>query len=199
VSSTARHVKGVLFVDYVRMLRGHKGVEWAEHLEPEDLPYLRDRIELAGWYPMETFERFGNQILRFVARGELLAVRMWGRLSVDQLRSAYPALLEPGDPVETLNRFRVLRATYFDFDALEVLMLHDDQAHVAIGYHMGMPAEEAAAIQTMGFFERLLELAGAVDVVARFRETSWAGAARTVLMIDWRMPAPPRRRGDTGR
>jgi hypothetical protein len=197
MTSAGRHVKGVLFVDYVRMLRGHKDLDWYAHLAPEDLPYLKERIDPGGWYPMATFERFGDQILRVVARGELLAVRMWGRLSVDQLRAAYPTLLEPGDPVETLNRFRVLRATYFDFDALEVQMLHDDQAQIAIGYHMGMPAEEAASFQTMGFFERLLELAGAVEVVARFRETSWTGAPRTILTLDWKMPAPPRRRGDT--
>src|SRR5688572_17505025 len=114
--AVTRQVKGILFVDYVRMLRGHKDVDWSTYLPPEDLRYLLERVEPSGWYPMETFERMGNQILRLVARGEMMAVRSWGRLSVDQLRSAQPMLVEPGDPVETINRFRVLRSTYFDFD-----------------------------------------------------------------------------------
>jgi hypothetical protein len=183
-----RQVKGSLFVDYVRMLRGHKGVDWTAHLPPEDIAFLQARIDPGGWYPMDSFERLGNVILRFVARGDLQAVRMWGRFSVDALRFANPALLAAGDPIETVNRFRVLRATFFDFEALDVLMLHDDEAQIAVRYHMGDMAEEAASMQTLGFFERLLELAGARDIEATFTARSWAGAPRTVLALHWRMP-----------
>lgn len=182
---TRRHVRGVLFLDYVRMLRRHKGVDWREHLAPEDLPYLATTIDSAGWYPMDTFERFGNAILKLISYGDLFPVRMWGRYSADELREVNPSLVAPGDPVETLNRFRVLRSTYFDFDALDVLMLHDGAAEIAIAYFMGMPAEEAAAFQTMGFFERQLEIAGAKDIDARFRSRSWAGDERTVLTLRW--------------
>lgn len=180
-----RQVKGILFVDYVRMLRGHKGVDWSARLSADDLPYLTEHIDPDGWYPMASFERLGNQILHFVARDDLQAVRMWGRFSVDALRATHPTLLAQGDPIETINRFRVLRATFFDFDALDVPMLHDDEAEIVIRYHMGMPAEEAAALQTVGFFERLLELAGAKDVEARLRERSWLGDARTLLALRW--------------
>ena len=180
------HVKGILFADYVRMIRGHKGVDWSRHLTDDDLAHLHVHVEPEQWYPMEVFERLGNAILHEVARDNLEAVRMWGRYSVDQLRAASPMLVAPRDPIETLARFRVLRSTYFDFDALEVPMLHDDEAHVVIRYHMGMPAEEAAAFQTMGFFERLLEIAGAGDVRAKFTERSWAGDPRTLLRLAWR-------------
>lgn len=180
-----RQVKGILFVDYVRMLRGHKGVDWAGRLPADDLAYLTAHIDPDGWYPMATFERLGDQILHVVARDDLEAVRMWGRFSVDVLRAKYPMLLAQGDPIETINRFRVLRATFFDFEALEVPMLHDDEAEIVIRYHMGMPAEEAASMQTLGFFERLLELAGATDVSAELRERSWLGDARTLLALRW--------------
>ncbi len=180
-----RQVKGVLFLDYVRMVRRHKGVDWRQHLPAEDLLYLSGVIDPNAWYPMATFERLGNAILRFIARDDMLLVRMWGRYSVDQLRAEQPLLVAPDDPIETLNRFRVLRSTYFDFEALEVLMLHDGGAEIAIAYSMGMPAEEAAAFQTMGFFERQLELAGAKEIDARFRQRSWAGDERTVLVLRW--------------
>jgi hypothetical protein len=64
-------------------------------------------------------------------------------------------------------------------------MLVEGEAHVVIGYHMGNPAEEAASLQTMGFFERQLELAAATDVHARFLERSWAGDKRTLLELCW--------------
>jgi len=181
-----RHVKGVLFADYVRMIRSHKGVDWSGHLPPGDLDYLSQFIHADGWYPMETFERLGNAILHEIARDDLEAVRMWGRFSVDQLRHMHPQLVAENDPVETLNRFRVLRATFFDFEALTVVTLVDDEAEVSIAYHMGQPAEEAASYQTMGFFERQLALAGATAIEARFTERSWSGDPRTLLRLTWK-------------
>ncbi|HWM84944.1 MAG TPA: hypothetical protein VNO33_03875 [Kofleriaceae bacterium] len=181
-------VKGLLFVDYVRMLRAHKDVDWAEILPAEDLPYLDRRIHPDSWYPMDTFERMGNQILRLVARNDMAMVRGFGQLQVEQLWAAEPTLVAQGDPMESVNRMRVLRSTYFDFDALEVLMLHADEALIVVRYHMGMPAEEAASWQTLGFFERLLELSGAASVEAKFAERSWAGDPRTLLALEWKMP-----------
>ena len=182
---SVHHVKGNLFLDYVRMLKAHKGVEWSAFLVAEDLVYLDQQIDTTAWYPMATFERMGNAILKFVAGGQLLPVQLWGRFSAAQMKLAHPKLLAPSDPVETLNRFRVMRQTFFDFDALEVLMLHIGAGQIAVTYHMGMPAEEAAAVQTMGFFEGLLELAAARDVRALFRERSWLGDARTRLELTW--------------
>jgi hypothetical protein len=185
-----RQVRGVLFVDYVRMLRSQKAVDWSKHLAPEDLAFLQMQIDPAEWYPMASFERMGNAILATLTRGELFPVQLWGRYSAAQLRAANPMLLAPNDPPETLSRFRVLRETFFDFDALEVPLLHDDEAYIVVRYHMGMPAEEAAAYQTMGFFEGLLELAGARDVRAEFQDRSWEGAPRTLLVIRWTPPRP---------
>jgi hypothetical protein len=71
-----------------------------------------------SWYPMDTFERMGNEILRTVARGDLMAVRRWGRLAVDQLRAAQSTLVADVDPMKSIRRFQVLRSTYFDFDAI---------------------------------------------------------------------------------
>ena len=95
-----RQVRGVLFVDYVRMLRSQKAVDWSRHLAADDLPYLQMHIEPAQWYPMATFERMGNAILAMVTRGELFPVQLWGRYSAAQLRAANPMLLEPNDPPE---------------------------------------------------------------------------------------------------
>ena len=183
-----RHVRGILFLDYVRMLRAQKSVDWSQYLTPDDIGFLSTKIDPDAWYPMATFERMGNQILRTVAHGEMFPVQLWGRYSATKLHEANPSLLAPNDPIETLNRFRVLRETFFDFDALAVPMLLDDEANIVVRYFMGMPAEEAACYQTMGFFEGLLELAGAKDVHASFRERSWANALRTMLVVRWRPP-----------
>ena len=183
---TTRNVKGNLFADYVRMIRSHKGVDWSTVLQREDLFYLRTQIEPGDWYPMEVFERLGNAILLEVASNDVEAVRMWGRISVDQLSASSPNIIAKDDPVETMMRFRVQRATYFDFEALEIPTLVEGHAHVLIHYFMGAIAEQAASYQTMGFFERLLETAGATDIDARFGERSWKRDSRTLLELNWK-------------
>lgn len=183
-----RHVKGLLFLDYVRMVKAHKGVEWDTFLDPGDLHYLSDRIDITGWYPMATFERLGNAILRFVAGNQLFPVQLWGRYSAGQLHAAHPMLLAPGDPLESINRFQVLRQTFFDFDALSVPLIHPGAAQIVIRYHMGRTAEEAASYQAMGFFEGLLELSGARDIDARFRQRAWDGDPQTRLDLSWTLP-----------
>jgi len=122
--------------------------------------------------------------MKFVANKDMRAVHMWGRFSADQLRAVHPMLVADGDAVETMNRFRVMRATFFDFEALDIPMLTDEQAHVHINYYMGPEAEEAASMQTLGFFERQLELAGAKEVGSRWLSRSYAGNAETILDLD---------------
>ncbi len=185
-----RQVRGILFLDYVRMLRVHRKrtTDWTVHgmVAEEDIPYLSTRIDVpTPEYPMPTFERMGNGILATVARGEMFPVRLWGRFSATQLVTAYPTLLARDDPPETLARFRVLRDTYFDFQALDIPLLHLDEANITIRYHMGMPAEEAASHQTMGFFEGLLELCGVNESARCFARSRRLGDARTMMVLRW--------------
>jgi hypothetical protein len=179
------NVKGTLFVDYVRMLRATKGVFWPDHFKKEDVPYLTQRIEPDAWYPMSTFERMGLVILEHIAKGELDVVRAFGEASVDWLSEQHATLLANGDPRESIMRFQVLRQSFFDFPALEVIGVSDMDAQLRIDYRMGPKAEEAAAIQTLGFFTRLLVLSGAKDVQASFKTKSWAGDPWTLLELTW--------------
>jgi hypothetical protein len=178
-------VKGTLFVDYVRMLRAKKGVDWARYLAPQDMLYLEERIVPDEWYPMVTFERMGVAILEEVADKNLGLVEQWGRFSVDWLCQIHPNLIAPADPRESLMRFQVLRQSFFDYPALTIREIMDGEATIAITYGMGARAEEAASHQTLGFFARLLELAGATDVRARFTSRSWDGAPTTLLSLVW--------------
>jgi hypothetical protein len=185
----ANQVKGMLFLDYVRMVRANKAVEWQVILDPGDLYCVfEDRIDPAAWYPMSTFERVGNAILEHVGNSDLARVESWGRQSAAQLVTAYPMLLAEEDPVETINRFRVLRQTFFDFDALEIPLLHPGAAQLLPRFRMGRIAEEAACFQLLGFFAGLIEHAGGADVDAKLRQRSWDGDAQTRLDLSWTSP-----------
>jgi len=186
---TSGRVRGALFVDYVRMIRARKDIEWSRWLEPGDLALVAQHVDLDGWYSMDVFERLGDAILATIGGGDLQAVRAWGRRSVDHLRDTYPNLVVPNDPRESLMRFQVVRQTFFDFTAVAVQELSDLEARLRIAYDMAPRAESAAAFQVMGFFEHLLELAGAERVQAGFLRRRWEGDPDTLLSIKWERPS----------
>lgn len=183
-----QRVRGVLFVDYVRMIRGRKDVDWKGHLATEDLPFLTGHIDPNGWYPMASFERFGVAILDVIAGGQLEGVRMWGRFQVDVVTKHSPMLLVPGDPRDTLMRFDVLAATFFDQGALRVDDVDDGHAIVKVKYGMSPRAEETASVQSLGFFERLVELSGGRSVNARFKAKAWESGGTTLIELHWDPP-----------
>lgn len=146
---------------------------------------MAQKVDPTGWYPMETFERLGVAILKEIAHGQLEGVRMWGRFQVPSVRTQFPTLVAEGEPRETMMRFGVLADSFFDYGALAVQAVSDDHATVLIRYQMGKVAEETASWQTMGFFEGLLEAAGAKEVHARFLRKAWEDAPKTVLDLHW--------------
>jgi hypothetical protein len=179
-----RQVRGTLFVDYVRMLRAKKGADLSGHLTPDDLQYLSERIDPNAWYSMETFERMGLAILGEITPS-LDLIRAWGRGQIDWLSHLHPNLVVPGDALESLRRFRVLRASFFNYEALRITDLCDGEAIVSVAYGMSAKAEEAATYQTLGFFERLLEVAGAAETKAWLSSKSWENAPVTTIRLRW--------------
>ena len=181
-----RRVKGVLFLDYVRMIKSKKEANWASYLQPEDLLYLKQRIADSEWYPLETFERMGVGILKEIAQGNLDLVRWWGQGSLNALAQMHKSLICEGDPRESLMRFMVLRRSFFDFGAFDLMFLSGNYAQIEIGYEMGKVAEEAASHQAVGFFEKLLELSGSSQVTHKFTQKVWAGDPKTILELEWK-------------
>jgi len=180
----SRHVRGSFFSDYVRMIRRRKDVEWTRFLGPVELEFTHRQIDANGWYPMAVLERLGDAILAG-CETTLEAVRMWGHLSVSGVATTHPALIARGDPMESLMRLKVLRASMFDFPAFDIPMLSNGHAHVAVNYQMGPSAEEAACFQTMGFCEGVVALAGGSMIEAHFRERGWSGDERTLIDLQW--------------
>ncbi len=179
----------MLFAEYVRMLRARDDVDWRLHLPPEDIALLATQIDEHAWYPMPTFERYGNAILWQVAGGQLGSVRQWGRTSIESLTRAQPLVLAHDDPRETLSRFRSMRASWFDFDVFQVPALLDDECEVSLLFGLGMPAEEAAVWQCVGMVERLIDLAGGKGVRPAFLAQSWKGhGERTRVRFQWEPP-----------
>ena len=178
-------MRGAIFVDYVRLIRQWKGVDWARVLRLEDFALVQQRIDLAAWYPMANFERLGLAIFSQPRTPGLRGARRLGAIEALAFAKKQPQLLAHGDAVETLMRLRVLRSTLFDFEAFDLASLGEGQAVVELAYHMSPRAEEAACHQTIGFCEAVLDAAGAQKINIGFTECRWAGAERTTATLAW--------------
>jgi hypothetical protein len=167
------------------MIRRRKDVEWSRLLSAVDLDYVRKQIDPNGWYPMEVFERLGEAILMHNEMASLGAVRMWGHFSVSTVVVTQPTLIAKKDPLESLMRLKVMRASMFDFHAFDIGAASPGHAAILVNYRMGPVAEEAACYQTMGFCEGVVSLAGGSEVEAEFRARSWEGDAQTEIALEW--------------
>lgn len=180
-----RSVRGAFFSEYVRMIRRRKDIDWSRFLVPEDLGFLNEKIVDERWYPMATFERFGNAILEQLGGVTNHTVRVWGRLSAAQFAAREPRIVAAADPIESLMRLRVMRNSLFDFPAFDIPLLGVGHAQVTITYYMSARAEEAACHQTAGFCEEVVSMAGAASVDGKFEQRSWEGDEITTFSLRW--------------
>jgi hypothetical protein len=181
-----RKVKGSFFVDYVRMIKSRKDLDWSKYLQPEDSVFLQEKILGYEWYPMLTFERMGIGIVKEIARDNLEIVRLWGRIQAEELTRTYDSLIHLGNPQESLIQFQLLRKEFFNFDPIRVVELCKNYGLLEINYHMMSPiAEQAATYQSLGYFARLLEFSGANNVQWIFQAKAWAGDKSTKLELSW--------------
>jgi hypothetical protein len=181
----SRHVRGACFVDYLQMVRVLKDVDWRRVLRIDELAFVQQRIDAKAWYPMASFERLSLAILSQAGSPSVESIRLRGVLSARTLTKAHAKLVAENDPVETLMRVSVFRATMFDFPTFEVPVLNDGQARLEIAYGMSAPAEEATCQQTIGFCEGMLGLAGAKGTRVELGACSWQGATYTEVLLQW--------------
>jgi CheY-like chemotaxis protein len=187
----ARHVKGILFKDYIRMIKRYPEIEWGKHLTPGDMEILNRLILPSQWYPLETYQRCGSAVYHEIAGGDPEMARSWGRASMDDLVELYHNnLVEEGDPLETLEKFKGINSRFFDFEGFDLTVSGEDQAYIIVDPEFGELEIEAYSYQMMGSFERLIQLAGAVNIKAEFRNKAWEGDGKTVIDISWEVAGP---------
>lgn len=180
-----KKVRGAIFVDYVKMIKSRKDIDWNKYLLGEDLTFLTKKIEPDEWYPFPAFERMGVGILKEIANDNFEMVRLWGKELAKILIQVHESVLKKGDPMESLMRFQILRGSFFDFDPIHVMYISPTYAKFEINYSAGKIAEKAATYQALGYFEMLLQLADAKSIDHKYIQTIWDGAQTTILEIFW--------------
>ena len=178
-------VKGAFLGHYIQTIKNRKDIDWSKHLSPEDLVFLQKRIVDNEWYPLDIFERIGTVIFKEIAHEDPAIVRLWARIRANELAKIYENMICVGDPYESLIRFMVVRQNFFNFSPINVTVFFKNYAKLEIAFELNPLAEKGASYQTLGYFERLLELSGAVNVKHNFLRKRWEGDKSTVLEFSW--------------
>jgi CheY-like chemotaxis protein len=190
VSVSERRVRGVLFLDYVRMIR-RQVPTWPTQLSTADAALVGTRVDVDAWYPMADFERLGLAILEHVVRGETDSIRLWGRQQVQAILAYLPELRLADDPRESVMRFQNFLSSLFDFHAVTLESVDDVECVLSVDYGMSARAETAATWQTVGFFEELVSAAGGREATGRLLSQGWVpGSPGTSFTVEWTMGLP---------
>ncbi len=180
-----KNVKGTFCLDYVKIIKKSKHIDWSKYLEPQDLAILDQRILSSQWYPLDSFIRMGLAVFKELVGGNLDTARGGGKIFMDQMADIYQNLVRDGDPMRSLDTFRIIRNRFFDFEGLEIERLGDNMVHIYVNLGFGHEGDEPYSHHLVGAFERLLELSRAEDIEVSLLEKSWDGAERTIIAAKW--------------
>ena len=179
-------VKGSLLLDYIRMIKANKDRPWHKYLTKEDMDIIEGRIMASVWYPYDTFRRCGLATFHEIAGGKVELVRLWGRISMEQLvKGVYSAVVQSGDPAKAIERFLNMRRQFFNFEGMSLHKIGDKKIKIVLNPISDRQGIEAYAAQLMGGFERLIELTGGKNSKITLAKRQWAGDPNTEIDITW--------------
>jgi len=185
-------VKGSLLLEVARMIRANKDRNWDKYLNAKELEAISGRVLASSWYPADLYERASFAIFQEIAGGNLDVARLWGRFVLeDIINRFYPALIQEKDIIIALDRFKVTRQQWFQFDdwqirALEIERWGQNQARITIRSDHACPFEPYS-YQAAGSFERLIELCGKTGVHAQITEHDWeSDHPFCIMIVSWK-------------
>jgi len=180
-----RYVKGSLFLDFIKMIRGNPDLPWSDHLAPQDLDLIDQMILPASWYPMESFQRIGLAIFKLVVKENYELLRAYGRSLADKLHEENPGMVCEGRPSGTLEKHRTIQERQYSFEITRAEEV--GPGHIIV--HIYTTPEEVGVKMMIeinsGMVERLIELSGGRNIKVRLIEAVWEGADKSSLEVKW--------------
>jgi len=106
-------VKGSLIIDFVKMVRGNKDIDWSQWLMPEDLETVNSEVLTSAWYPYQLYRNLGQATFKEIAGSDLELVKTFGRLSAQNLLELYRNLIITADPKGSIDKVMSFWITFF--------------------------------------------------------------------------------------
>lgn len=109
-----------MLIDYVRMIRSNKKLDWDAYMQPEDWDIIDSIILSAKWYPFDFYSRLGWAAFNVVGKGDLEMARLNGQIMAQTLfETTYVSLVKIQDPHQALRKFVLTYSSFFNFSSLQ--------------------------------------------------------------------------------
>ena len=94
-----KKVKGTMLIDFVRMVRSNKNLDWNKYMQPEDWDFINSKILPSNWYPFDFYARLGWASFNLVGNGDLELARLNGQIMAQHLfETTYTSMVKFKDP-----------------------------------------------------------------------------------------------------
>lgn len=181
-----KQVKGTMLLDFVRIIRSNKGMDWNKHLKPEDWEVINSLVLPTKWYPFEFYLRCAMASFILLAKGKLETARLNGRFMAKSLfESTYKSIVNSKNPMKGLNQFVLTYGSFFNFSSLKFEEVEEKHAKIHHDYDTGKDVIMPYCHQLMGMFDTLVQMTGGKNHNITFSAKQWEGAPSTIFDITW--------------
>jgi uncharacterized protein (TIGR02265 family) len=181
-----KKVKGTMLLDFVKMVKVHKNLDWNKHLKPEDWELINAIILPSKWYPLDFFKRCSTAAFVLLAGSNLEMARTNGQMMAKHLfETTYKTVVQSKDPMRALSQFVANYATLFNFSLLKLEKIDPRHVHVLHDYDPRDKGNIAYCHQMMGMFETMVQMTGGKDGKVVLAKKQWEGAPATIFDITW--------------
>jgi uncharacterized protein (TIGR02265 family) len=181
-----KKVKGTMLLDFVKMVKVHKNLDWNKHLKPEDWEIINSIILPSKWYPLDFFRRCSTAAFDLLAGGNLDLARANGQMMAKHLfETTYKSILQTKDPMRALSHFVTNYATLFNFSMLKLEKVDARHAKVMHDYDAREKGTAPYCHQMQGMFETMIQMTGGTNGKVVLAAKQWEGAPATIFDISW--------------
>jgi uncharacterized protein (TIGR02265 family) len=179
-------VKGTMLMDFVRMIRANKNLDWDKHLQPGDWDIINGILLPSKWYPIGFYRRCSMAAFSLLANSDLEAARANGRSMAKRLfDNTYKSMTQSRDPMRALKQFVATYASFFNFSGLKLEQVEPHHAKVHHDYSSVDKGNIPYCHQLQGMFETLVSMSGGKNHKVSITAKQWEGAPATVFDITW--------------
>jgi hypothetical protein len=191
VSSVPRKAKGIIVLEFAKILRRAKDERLLEGLTPEERKLVASKILPSSWYSYDFFARMLVNVHEKLSHFRTEAALEMGRyIATTLLQGHYGIYLKPGDPAATLKGFGIYFRNYFNFGRAFTEIPDEGDGEEKSNYVMlgledfpDIPRPLCLIIQ--GMTVKAVELAGGIEPSLHELSCAALGDSRCWARIEW--------------
>lgn len=181
-----KKAKGTMLIDFIRMIRSFKDLDWNKYLKKEDWDIINSIVLPAKWYPFDLYYRCSLATYKLIAQGKLENARAYGQAMAKQLfEGTYKSMVQSKNAAQALKQFVMTYGSLFNFGVLKIESNASNQVKIHLDYEGDDDGTSAYAYQLMGMLETLIDLTGTKNGKVKLSAKQWDGAPKTTFDIVW--------------